>query len=480
MSIFRRLTRNAGLVLFAGVGTKVFSFVFIAYAARVLGPRDFGIYALINTIAFLFPIFANMGIGPMAIREMARDKARIDVMFNHIISVRMALVIVFYPLLIGVVNLVGFSHEVRVLVYITGVSAIVSTLSHTFNIVYVAREKFKFPTMVTVLITSLNSVANIVILYLGFRLMGLVLVTLACTFVGALITGVWVWSRVTRFRFDFDAAAWKDIIGQSFPFAILSFLQQASTQMNTLLLAKLPGSGGAVAIGFYNPAVSLCRQAMILPNSFGHAALPTVSSNAGDLTVIKGIVMKSTKALLVLVAFPLVLVTSFFPREIITLVFGPQYLPSVPALVLIGWAFALHIYNAPVSVVLSASRDIKKLIPWSMLIFSVNIVLAVPLIMYYSFIGAAVAYLVSIIVETFLRHHLLRIIWGLQVDTYESLLKFIMPMALIFLTLLVAHLISVGTIQLMFLTVLMYSVYLYYNNALGRIAGYIFDLRGRF
>lgn len=479
MSISNRLTKNAGLVMTAGIATRLFSFVFIAYAARKLGPHDFGIYILIGTIAFLFHFFGNLGIGPMAIREMARDTSKIEEMFNHIISMRLVLVLVFYPVLVGAIHLVGYSREIEVLIYISGLSAIASTLSHSFSIIYTAREQFKFPSLVAVLVSFLDSSANIFILYLGYGLRELVIVSLIGSVLATVISGLWIRKRVTKFKFVFEAAVWKDLVAQSMPFAILAFLRQASSRMNTLLLSKLPGAGPA-AIGFYNPAIALCRQVMILPNSFRQAALPTVSSNAGDIKIIKGIIDKSTRILVVLVAFPLIIATSFFPGEIITLAFGAQYLPSVPALRLFGWAFALHIYNTPVSVTLTVSRDINKFIPWALLFFCIDIILAVPLIIYYSFIGAALAFLISKMVETCLRHHLLKVIWGFQVDTVESLFKLIAPMALIFLALLFVCFFSIGTLTFILLTAVLYCGALYYYNILGRLMGHIPMFRGRF
>ncbi len=472
MSIFRRLTRNAGLVLFAGVATKVFSFVFIAYAARVLGPHDFGIYALINTIAFLFPFFGNLGIGPMAIREMARERSRIEELFNHIISIRMTLVIVFYPILVGIIQLAGYSEEIRFLVYVTGLTAIVSTLSHSFHLIYIAREQFKFPSVMIVLVAFLTNVANIAVLYLGFGLKGLVIITLLGSIAGALISGVWIWTRVMRFRLVFDFAVWKDLISQSAPFAVLSFLQQASTQVNTLMLSVIPGAG-PLAIGYYNPAISLCRQAMLIPNGFRQAALPTVSSNADNLEVIRAIIEKSSRYLVALVAFPLILITNFFPGEIISLIFGPKYLPAVPALVIFGWAFALQIYNAPVTVTLAASRQISKFIPWRFLIFSIDLTLALPLIWYFSFVGAALAFLISKIVETFLRYHLLKIMWGVTVDTRASLVRLISPMAAIFIVLLFAHFLSLGTVKFILLMGVLYVLYLYHNRVFQNLSGHI-------
>jgi len=115
--IDNKLIRNTGFVFASGITNKLFSFFFIAYAARVLGPADFGLYALIGTVTFLFSYFGNLGIGPMAIREISRNKHKAHELFNHILSLRMTLVILSYPLLLLVVNLLGYRKDVKGLIY---------------------------------------------------------------------------------------------------------------------------------------------------------------------------------------------------------------------------------------------------------------------------------------------------------------------------------------------------------------------------
>jgi len=479
MVISRRLTKNAGIILFAGTATKVFNFVFIAYAARKLGPHDFGVFVLIGTISFLFAFFGNLGIGSMSIREMAIDRARIEEIFNHIISMRMALIIIFYPVLVVFINLMGYNSEIKLLVYISGLTTIVATLSNSFSVVYVAREKFTIPSLAMVLIAFLTNTANVVILYMGFGLMGLVIVSLLSSLVGSVISCVWIWMKVMKYRFVFDAGVWKNLIAQSMPYALLTFFRQAGMQLNALFLSKLPGAGGEVAIGYYNPALTLCRQAMMLPNSFSQAALPTISSKSNDLDVIKGIIESSTQFLVGLVAFPLVLAVTFFPGQIVSLVFGAQYLPSAAALTIFGWAFALRIYNVPVTVTLMGSRNLKKIIPWKLLIFCVYIISAVPLIMYFSFIGAATAFLIGEFMDTILRNYLLKIICGLELDTRKSLVKFMAPMAVIFALLIAGRIISLGNITMMLFTTVLFFIYLYFHKDFRKVSRYIPGLGGR-
>lgn len=461
MQIGNRLIKNTGFVFVSGITTKLFSFFFIAYAARVLGPGDFGLYALIGTITFLFSYFGNLGITPMAIREISKNKHKAHELFNHIISLRLALVIVSYPLLLLAVNLLGYREDVKGLIYIAGLSAILGTFSHSLGILYIAFERFKIPALVSIVVSFLGNATNILVLYLGYGLKGIIWVALLESLLGAVISGLWVRLRFLKYRLAFHSSLWNDLMSQALPFAILSFFQQAIMQINTILLSKLPGSfPGEIAIGYYNPASSLCKTALMLPDSLRQAALPTVASNAENLEMIKGIIDKSTRVLLIMIIFPLILVTTFFPKEILTMVFGNAYLSSAPALTIMGWAYAFQVFNTPVNVALAATREIKKFIPWVILLFGINVLFAVPLILYYSFVGAAIAFLVTKIIETIFRNYLLRTIWGIKRLEINKLVKIMLPMTIIFVVLLLAYLGSISSFRLFILTSILYIAFL--------------------
>ncbi len=454
----KRIIKNTGFVLISEVVNKLLSLFFIAYAARVLGPEDFGFYALIGTVSFLFFYFGNVGIGPMAVREIARDKTKTEKLFSHILSLRVSLVVLSYPLLVLVVSLLGYRDDVKHLIYLAGLSAICSTFSGSFGILYVAYERFKTPVLISILVSLLANLSNVLVLYSGYGLKGIVVVSFLGSATGAVISGIWIRKKLLRYRLVFDLAIWKDMIFQSMPFAFITFFQQANRHMNILFLSKLPSTlPGAMAMGYYNPAASICQAALMLPGSFGQAVLPTIASNSGNLKMVGGIIDKSTKSLLAMVIIPLILATTFFPKEIITLFFGKEYLPSAPALTILGWAYALQVFNAPVTVTLSASKEIRKFVPWILFLFGLNLTLVVPLIYYYSFIGAAIAVLLSKIVETILRNYLLQTIWGIKRLEIKEYGRILFPLIFMLIVMSSVKLISTSVALLLILTFALYT-----------------------
>lgn len=463
MKVGERLIRNTSFIFISSLAVKLISVLFVAYAARVLGPKDFGVYALVGTFTIIISHFTNFGITPMAIREIAVDKGKAEEFFNNVLSLRMCLTAVSYFLLFVVVNIMSYSQEIKTLIYLMGASLIFSTFSGTFRILYMAYERMAVPSSISVLTSLLSSISGAVVLYLGYGIKGLVVIGLAGSSIGALISGIWIRKRFLKYRFGFNAPLWLDILKKSLPFGLITFLSQIDRYLTILLLSKLNGPvPKEMAIGYYNSASSTSQAALMIPMSIKVAALPTISSNMGNPEIIRSIIDRSTKYILLFVTLPLILATTFFPTEIVTILFGKAYLPAAPALTLLGWAYGFMSLNSSVFGALTSDRDINRFIPWAVSLLAINIVIAVPLILYYSFIGAAVAGLCIKVIGTFVRYHLLKSVLGIGIfDLRESNRVFI-PAVSILVAVWLTSKVHLSQILLLFSIVIFYVGFLYF------------------
>lgn len=446
---------------------KLISVLFVAYAARVLGPRDFGNYTLIITFTMIFSYFTDFGITPMAVREIAREKEKAEFIFNHVLSLRMCFVVFSFFLMFIIVSLLNYSREIKSLIFLMGISILFSTFSSSFRILYIAFEKMAVPSLASVLTSLLSALSGILMLYLGFGLLGVVLIKLGEDAIGAMITGIWIRKFFFKYKFRYDRSFWLDIIKQSMPFGVIIWLAQGSRYLTILLLSKLPGPiAGEIAVGYYNSASSTAQSAMMIPMSFSQAVLPTISSNRNNPEIIRGIIDKSTKYILVFVSLPLVLATAFFPHEIIRVLFGKAYLPAVPALTILGWTYGFMAFNAAAQITLSSSSEINRFIPWATLTLVINIVLAVPLILYYGFVGAAVAGLVSTIIGTLVRYRLLKSIWGIGIKDLKESNAVFLPALLILITAWIISSMHINKILLFVLIAAAYTGLFYFFGVL--------------
>lgn len=421
MGIAKKLIRNTAYIFISGIVTKLFAFAVIAYAARVLGPSGLGVYALMMTFGFLLSFFVNFGILPLGVRELSINRDKAADLFNDILSLRMILIIVLYILLLIIVPQLSYSQNVKYLIYIMGLSTIFSAFSGSFEMLFMGFERMEVPSLVGMLLSLFSTASSIAVLSLGYGLRGIVVVHLIVSILGAAVFGLWVWLRLFRYKFLFRPSFWLNLLKRSLPFFAISTMNQLGNHINILLLSQLPGPyPGTIAMGYYKPASSLGRVAVNLPMSFRVAALPTIASFRDSPDLIRTTIDKSAKYLLLFV-FPLIFASTFFPREIISILFGPEYIPGAPALTILAWTYALQAFNSPVTATLQSSQHINRFVPWATLITSINLLLALILIPYWSFLGTAIALLVSRVIGLFVRFYLLRSLFTIRfLDLKES------------------------------------------------------------
>ncbi len=424
MAIAQRIAKNTLFIFSSGIIAKAISVVFLVYAVRILGPSEFGIYALIMTVIFFLSFFIDFGIAPMAIRELARDREKVKNLFNHIMTLRVSLAVLLYPILILAVNLLGYEERIKILIYIMAAAFLLNAFSGSFRILYYSMERMQTPSVIQVLVSLLSSSAGILILYLGYGLTGLVLVTLTVNALGALISGIWVRHYILKYRFSFNREIWSDLLKQAFPFGIIGFLNRINKHMSIIFLSKLPGPYTPdIAIGFYSPAQKVATSLLPIVRSLRVASLPTIAGNIDKKRLIQTILEKTTQFSLLTVSIPLLIGALFFSYDLITFVFGDVYSESSSAFEILGIAFSIQAFNAPVISTLSATRDIYKFIPWITASIAINITFCLILIPIMSFKGAAISILIGNLFRTVAVQRLLKKTLNMRIFSIRRYIK---------------------------------------------------------
>ena len=83
MSTIRRIYKNIVFLSSAELISKIFQFVLMVYAARLLDKASFGKFSFALSLSFIAVIIADLGINTLLIREIARDKSKVDKYFTN-------------------------------------------------------------------------------------------------------------------------------------------------------------------------------------------------------------------------------------------------------------------------------------------------------------------------------------------------------------------------------------------------------------
>ena len=167
MSFLRRLARNSGLVMADQVTNALISFLFVAFVARRLGTDAFGVYMLAIAVVRFFSMLVNLGISPIALREIARDREQAGAVAGRFLALRLLLGTIAYGGLALFVAVAGYDPATDRLLLLLGLTLIAEAVGQTCADLFTGRERFARTAAVQIAAGAVNAGAGILALLAG-------------------------------------------------------------------------------------------------------------------------------------------------------------------------------------------------------------------------------------------------------------------------------------------------------------------------
>lgn len=386
--MLERILRNIFSLLTGHVTAKIISFGCIILLARKLGVGGFGIYGTVMASLTLFAAFADWGMSTLTIREIAQDYSRSREYIGHVLSLRIFLSIVSYGLLllIGWLWAPNKSYPLAFLAS-SGLFLFPEALRKFGVSVLSAYERMDLVAITDVLTVIFRHIPVLTVIFLGGSLQ-LAFGAFALFWWGIAGIGV-LFARkycVSQWSFSFNLRQLRNVFYESFPFGMLFILSIIYFKADIIMLAKMKGN---VAVGFYEGAYKFIEATIFLPTTIVNVLLPIMARCfAEDAFSYQRLYLHSIR-LLALGILPLVIGVSFFSKDILLFVYGPDYLGSASAFSLLIWSVFFIFLNAPAGNVIATSGLMHAFLPYAIGNTLLNIVLNVLLIPKYSYLGAS-------------------------------------------------------------------------------------------
>ena len=390
--MFRVVARNFSILTAAQVAAAAITFLFVAFAARQLGPTHFGTFILIGAYVRFVTLIVQAGVGPIALRELTRHRDNARELFDDIVSMRLALGIAGYLALMAVLLLLGEDREMLILSAIAAITLILEPFNESYTAYYTAHERVGIPSAYSVASIVLCTAAGVGVLLAGFGLAALIASEVVTSLIVTVVWTVAFRAKIFRFTFCMRLAAWRRLLMLIVPFAPIHLCNQLNRVINVILLGRLPGPVPMEqSVGYYGPAQSITNTAVTLVMSLRRVLIPPVTARLSQGYTVTHELDLALKVVTAVFALPLLLGTSFMAPELISLVFGEHYAPSAMALVVLGWAGALQIAAIVLETFLFShpNQRMQDYIGGAVMSVLVNAVVCILLIGEYGFVGAA-------------------------------------------------------------------------------------------
>ncbi|MCD6101410.1 MAG: flippase [Candidatus Marinimicrobia bacterium] len=404
MNTVQRIAKNMVVLFVARIASMLFGFFYVMYTARYLGPANYGILAFALALNGIFGVIANFGLDPLTVREVARGKSLARKYLANGIVLKLMFGSLTFLIVFLVVNLLGYPEITRKVVYIITLSTIIAGISNLFKDIYQAFERMEFMSIGQILQSMLSLVFAITAIKLGLNVVHFAMIYLIANLV---VLGYHVVITAWKFlkpKIEVDLSFWKSVVREAWPFALSAVFISIYYWMDSVMLSYMKGDE---AVGLYNAAYRIISLVLIIPWIYFTSVFPLMSRTSTSKIswpTFEFILNKSWRHMNFL-GFLIGFIIVILSKNIIEIVFEQSFLPSAKVLKILIWAPVFvflnqvywHLFNATDKQVIGTKMTALGAL--------INSVLNVILIPKFSYIGAAIATVVTelviLIVEVF-------------------------------------------------------------------------------
>jgi O-antigen/teichoic acid export membrane protein len=272
------LARNA---LHLGVGqviTTVLTVLLSAAIARTLGAADFGLLYLLSSIAGFAYVFVDWGHGPYVTREVARRPERSGELLGSVLVVRAVTAVIMGGLAVVIAWLLGYDLRMCLLAGLFIMAWLPQYLGLTYSWVFRGRERMEYDALIQVVLKSSTLVIALACLWLGGRLLALMLVyALAGTITFALSMRLYRWLGFPALHVSWSTS--RELIRDGAPMLAISLAVAVQPYIDANLLYKLAPTA---VVGWYGAAWAIAGTLVAPAGILGAAMYPRLSRVSVD------------------------------------------------------------------------------------------------------------------------------------------------------------------------------------------------------
>ena len=353
---------NAFLNGLRSILNLIFPLITFPYVSRILSVNGMGIYNFSNTYVNYFVLIAGLGVATYAVREGAKyrdSKEKISTFSSQVFTINIISTVIAYVLLIASLIIFGNLHNYVSCILIFSLQLLFTTLGTEW--IYTIYEDYAYITIRSIVF----KIVSIILLFTLVRNANDYLWYAAITvFAGVgsnLLNYIHAKSFVTIKLVKPQETNWKYHLK---PILIIFATSAAITiyvSSDTTILGLLKSD---YAVGIYSTSVKIYTMVNTLISSVLLVTVPRLAMLIGK-KMFKEYkqVLSDVIGTLSILAFPAIVGLIMLSKEIVLIIAGEKYLPSVDSLRIISWAMLFSSFSFVFNqcVLIPSKRESKSL-----------------------------------------------------------------------------------------------------------------------
>jgi O-antigen/teichoic acid export membrane protein len=397
MNTAKRVTLNSFLSISLDIIAKATRALVFILIARHLGPVETGAFTIAVSYQAIFQAFTMGGADYYLIREVAKNKDRVNDHYAHFIVMKGLFTLISWGVLILLLSTVlHYPSDTKLLIVLLALAILPEGLDEVNRAIFISFERLLFPTIVAGFLGIVRLGLSYWVLGQGAGIVTIVWITVGISVVNALVNLTiifWKFAKpVWALRWDYFRKSFSEL----FSFMGIGILRVLEFNVAILMLSLISGER---AVGIYSAAYTLVLALLLAAEGYANGALPLLSRLFAKSQQSKlSLFYRKSVQVMWAFALPLTICLIQLSPILIQKIYTPSYDQTVPVLQVLSLIVLLTLFTAPHSCIILAAR-LQSLMVWANLIsIIVNIVAGVLLMPKYGALGAAMARVIATIV----------------------------------------------------------------------------------
>jgi O-antigen/teichoic acid export membrane protein len=346
------LLKNIGYLLGGQVATWGLALIWTVVVPRQIGPSGMGQYVTVWSATGILIVLVGLGTRMVVVTEIARDHASVDRQVSAAIGARLALFLPGTGLMALYLLFAHFDQYQGVLLIIATLSQPVALVNEVLSAAFQGLERMQYLAYLEVLFKVVTTVGGVVLVLLGFHVLGLVL--LATTgMILVLVTSLYWARRHFHLKLRVEPAQIRRMIVASLPFWAVTILGTFYMWIDSVMLALM---ASPAEVGWYGVPTKLFATVLFIPVIIGTATLARLTATHREsLARFRTELTPIVESTLV-ISLPVAAGTFAISGPLITTLYGGAFAQSAIVLAILALAIPATYLNIVVNQSLAASN----------------------------------------------------------------------------------------------------------------------------
>jgi PST family polysaccharide transporter len=367
-------------------GRQAITFIVFFVLARLLAPETFGLVALASVFLSFVQLFLDQGFTEALVQRQQLDPEHLDTAFWTNLGISFLLT-VFGIGTAGLIAELLNQPELTSIIRWLSFSFLFAALSGVQESIFRRNLAFKALAVRSLVAVIAGGLIGVAMALMGYGVWSLVGQQLVNSFVQVLV--LW-WTSDWRPRLKVSSKHFRELFSFGINVLGIRVLDFFNRRTDDLLIGYFLGP---VALGYYTIAYKiLLMMTQLLTSVTDQVAIPTFSRLQQEPEQMRHAFYKVTQ-LTSLISFPAYFGLVALAPELVRVVFGPQWLPSIPVMQILAFIGILHsVYWFNATVIVAMGKPF-----WKLILNFVNAtasVVSFPLVVRWGIVAIAAAYVI--------------------------------------------------------------------------------------